>query len=453
MMNDNMEHIIPSSEIKQPSFHADELGFVFLWKGHLLRGIYPKAVSQAKSYFESGFIDEVVSKGLFPKTWISEYKNEQFGMIIEHEFIQPVIYATEWNFQMLKDAALMVLEIAQIGRRYGYDMIDCHKLNVMFFRNKPLYVDLGSFIPLPKGAFGWRPFRSFLRSYFFILDVWQCGSPQLAKRMMSPHVELSEKDYYSFKYPFFRRNASILGFFLNIRKSLCVLAKAGDNQISKHKRNSRINNVEFIKRIIRCLKLAPSQHINRYKRRIKRMNLKDIHSKSSSQNNVITVLENMLNSRFSSLRSVIFINNTVDHFYGLLLQNTNIDRIYSIQEEEEYSRKEYAYYKESNSNIACLNYKLIGGEILLRNKFPEDRFLSDLVILPSFKVDENTFGLHNSLVFIDSLMRYSASKTIILVTGFLKKELIEKIEERFTVELCQNNAAFDILCLIVKAKN
>ena len=69
---------ISSDEIKQPSLHADTLGFTFVWQGHFLRGIYPESVNLAKSYFECGFIDEVVSKGIFPKTWISEFENEQF---------------------------------------------------------------------------------------------------------------------------------------------------------------------------------------------------------------------------------------------------------------------------------------------------------------------------------------------------------------------------------------
>lgn len=447
-----MSTYIPSDEIKQPSFHADELGFVFTWNGHLLRGIFPDATKQARGYFESGFVEKIVNKGFFPKTWISDFENEQFGMIIEHEIITPVIFATEWNFQMLKDAALMVLDIAQIAWKYGYTMIDCHKLNVLFYKNKPLYVDLGSFIPLSEGVSGWRPFSSFLRSYYYILDVWRSGAPQMAKRMMSPHVELSEKDYYSFKFSFFRRHDSFLGYLLKVRKMLCVLANTGDGQLITNNRKNKVRIIFLLKKIINCLKLAPSQHINKYKRRIKRMNLKSNSLKLSSEKNVVIILENVLNSRFPSLRNVAFINNKSHHFYDLILQNTNVDSIYSIQEEEWYSVKEYAYYKDSNTNIACLNYKLIGGEILLRNKFPEDRFLSDLVVIPNFKIEDNAFGLHNSLVFIDSLMRYSTTKTIILLTGLLNKDLMEKIEENFCVELYQNNIACDCVCLIVKKR-
>ena len=207
---------IPSSEINLTDLHADELGFVFVWKGHLLRGIYEQSVPQAEGYFSSGFLDEIVEKGLFPKTWISDFENEQFGLILEHEMIYPVLYATEWNFLMLKDAALMVLEIAEIGHRYGYNMIDCHKKNVLFKNNTPMYVDLGSFVPNAPDSKVWNPYSSFLRSYYYILEIWHSGAAQLAKRVMSPGVELQKEDYYSFKYPVLRSLPRVRKFIMKI---------------------------------------------------------------------------------------------------------------------------------------------------------------------------------------------------------------------------------------------
>ena len=87
---------------------------------------------------------------------------------------------------MLKDAALMVLDIAEIGWKYGYNMVDCHKLNVLFKDNRPVYVDLGSFVPREEGSTGWNPYSSFLHSYFYILSLWNSGATTLAKRMMAP---------------------------------------------------------------------------------------------------------------------------------------------------------------------------------------------------------------------------------------------------------------------------
>lgn len=264
---------IPSNEIKQPLLHADTLGFTFVWQGHFLRGIFPESASWARSYFESGFIDEIVKKGLFPKTCISDFENEQFGMIIEHEMISPVLYATDWNSAMLKDAALMVLDIAEIGWRYGYNMVDSHKLNVMFKDNRPLYVDLGSFVPKEKGSTGWKPYNNFLESYTYILDLWTHGSEQIAKRMMSPGVLLHTQDYLAYKYPFFRRHPSLLSRKNRISLQLNSFAIMGSDKV----KNNRVHC--FLKHLIDRLKPCRSQHFNKLRRTISRQKIQSVQDK------------------------------------------------------------------------------------------------------------------------------------------------------------------------------
>lgn len=442
-----MSTYIPSDEIKQPSFHADELGFVFTWNGHLLRGIYPDAVSQAKQYFDSGFVDEIVEKRLFPKTWISEYENEQFGLIIEHELIQPVTYATEWNFEMLKDAALLVLEIAQVGQKYGYDMIDCHKLNVMFHHNRPVYVDLGSFIPAPKGSSGWRPFASFLCSYYFILDVWSSRAPQMAKRMMSPHVELSDNDYYAFKYPIYRRHERLMNAWLTISKALCNLVNIGEKQLEGYKKRNKLKGllVSFTRKAVLLTKAAPSQQLNRYYKKIKRKNLVDCTQPMISDSLEEITIVNVLNNHCISCSSVTIINNIHYNMYEEILNKTNIKDIYSIHEYEPNSRIEYREIKDIN--VASLCFNLTGGEILLRNKFPENRFASDIVIWPSLKFNNGVFGMHNIKELLKVLMCYSKSKTIMITTNNPIGELIEALSADYHVEMQKEEDELSSACL------
>lgn len=429
-----MSMYIPSEEIKQPSFHADELGFVFNWKGHLLRGIYPDAVPQAKHYFDSGFVDEIVEKRLFPKTWISEFENEQFGLIIEHELIQPVTYATEWNSEMLKDAALLVLEIAQVGQKYGYDMIDCHKLNVMFQHNRPLYVDLGSFIPAPKGSSGWRSFASFLRSYYYILDVWCSGASQVAKRMMSPHVEMSDRDYYTFKHPFYRRHRRFMNVRLKIRDAICTLVNVGDNQIEGYKKRNKGKGmlVSFIKKAVLLIKVAPSQHLNRYNKRIKRMKLITNSTLSVSELSKKESIISVINEQYPDCRSITILNNKQIKLYEAILKKTRIETIYSVQENEQNSSKEYSKIKDLNVTSLC--FSMTGGEILLRNRFPENRFASDLVIIPELNEKQNTFSNHNKIELLKVLMLFTKKKTIILTMKKRNEDLIKKMKDFFEIK-------------------
>lgn len=262
---------IPSSEIEKPGLHGDEIGFTFVWKGHFLRGIYSESIMLVKSYFESGFINEVVEKKLFPKTWITDFENEQFGMIIEHELITPVVYATEWNSAMLKDAAVMVLDIAEVGWKYGYNMIDCHKMNVLFKNNRPIYVDLGSFIPRKEKCTGWLPYKTFYESYIYILDLWTRGCPQIAKRMMSPGVCLKSEDYLAWKNPLYRNFTVLLRVRLTLWEGINRLAlmaqykggiiKRSLKYLSNTLKPSICQHISQIERKVSCVKLDSSESI------------------------------------------------------------------------------------------------------------------------------------------------------------------------------------------------
>lgn len=423
---------IPTEEIKQPSLHADTLGFTFVWKGHFLRGIYPQSVELAKSYFDTGFIDVLVDKRLFPKTWVSEFENEQFGMIIEHEMISPVLYATEWNSAMLQDAALMVLDIAKIAWKHGYNMADCHKLNVMFRNNRPIYVDLGSFIPKEKGSTGWNPYSSFLRSYYYILKMWASGAPLIAKRMMAPGLEMPYMDYYAFKSPIYQLFPSLVRYKNLIQEGMCRIAVWGNEEVSKR---GRI--VKLMKPIVNLSRPSISQRIGSLKRKVNNIKIRNSAKPLPiEENKRIEALAVILNTRFSDAKTAIFIDSRKSGYYEILHKKSNIERIISIQQDDTISNREY---KHSNPNniFSSASFRLTNNTILIRNKFPEDRFRSELTIIPQFSPQNGVFGLHNSVVFVEKCFMYSKSAIILGVDSEMQ-ELVDKLSKSHCVEYVSN---------------
>lgn len=393
---------IPDNQIPSPSFHADDLGFVFRWKGHLLRGIYPNAIEQAKRYFDSGFIKEIEEKKLFPKTWISDFENKQFGLILEHELIEPVTYATEWNFQMLKDAALMVLDIAQVGQKYGYNMIDCHKLNVMFQNNRPVYVDLGSFVENDKGVSGWKPYPSFLRSYYYILDLWSKGCSQIAKRMMAPHVELQARDYWLFKRPLYRAFPFLLKCRLYCYLGLNEIVFADEQQFK--------GLLGFLKRILTSLKLFDSQNLRRVYTKIKRKNITQVEntrpSLSLSLKDTIPIIE--------SCNTATFIN--CGGLDNEIIKEQRFSRILSINSDNLVSGKEYLMHRNNGYGFQSLSYD-VSIPIFTHGKEPESRFCSDIVVVGNMSVDyQNRWSIHNILIQLKNYEHYSLSGTLVILT-------------------------------------
>lgn len=400
---------IPSSEIKQPDLHADTLGFAFIWQGHFLRGIFPQSMEVAKSYFDTGFLDEVTSKGLFPKTWISEYENELFGMIIEHEMISPVLFATEWNFEMLKDAALMVLEIAQIGWKYGYNMVDCHKKNVLFKNNCPIYVDLGSFGKRKKGSTGWNPYTSFLHSYYYLLSLWSSGATTLAKRMMAPGLELDDKDYWAFKSLLFRRFPKLRNSYTMIQGGLCRVAVWGTERVA-----SESSAVRFIKPVVDKLKPSRSQRLQTVEKKVKRIKASNkTISLLQEKDKKIDSFVNLISEYFDSCSSITFINNARKGYYEAVQEHTHIEKIISVQENEEISNAEYLDIRNHKLKVCSSYLRLLNNTILVRGQLPENRLRSDIAFVPQFILSNGMFGMHNSVVFAEHCLGYSRKALIL----------------------------------------
>ncbi len=173
----------------------DKFGELFELDGKFYRGINPSKEHLALELFNSGFIPELIKKGLFVNSRLVEKTIGKYTLIVEHEKIMPIIYPPEWTFTMLKDAAILLRNIAKISGIYGFSMKDCHAWNVLFYKNKPIYVDLGTFYMTDNRFFNFS-FQGFLESYYFPLLVWKDGLE------------------YSVKYSLFIGRYPILEFYL-----------------------------------------------------------------------------------------------------------------------------------------------------------------------------------------------------------------------------------------------
>jgi hypothetical protein len=90
--------------------------------------------------------NNAILKKYIISTEISDYTNEQNEMILRHERINAVNYPWEWSRGMLRDAALMFININIELAKNGYFTKDAHSFNVILKDNVPCFVDLGSII-------------------------------------------------------------------------------------------------------------------------------------------------------------------------------------------------------------------------------------------------------------------------------------------------------------------
>jgi hypothetical protein len=87
---------------------------------------------------------------------------------LKHERIPWVSYPYEWPFSMLKDAALLQLELGRRALTHDLALKDASAYNVQFKGAKPVFVDVGSFERLNEGE-PWAGYRQFCMLFLYPL--------------------------------------------------------------------------------------------------------------------------------------------------------------------------------------------------------------------------------------------------------------------------------------------
>jgi hypothetical protein len=179
--------IISETEVdRHPSY--DPKGYVFRWRDGVYRAIYPAYESEVRQLWDCGLIPALVDAGLMPPSEITDLKTEDCGLIIKHATVPVVSLPSEWSFTMLQDAALTMLRVNEVARKYGYQTLDAHGFNILFNGSIPKFIDLGSLTKL-RNDFncknsGWRPYGEFMRSFFAPLKLWSNNYEYIARRAL-----------------------------------------------------------------------------------------------------------------------------------------------------------------------------------------------------------------------------------------------------------------------------
>ncbi|MCB1828650.1 MAG: hypothetical protein KDI35_00405 [Gammaproteobacteria bacterium] len=184
-MNDS--NFIDKKNIVQHTSY-DPNGYIFSWNNRIYRAIYPNNQKKIICLWDSGLILDLIKLNLFPETRITNYKTSDSDLIFEHQKIDVITYPYEWSFSMLKDAALAVLRVNKIARKYGYQTLDAHGYNIAFFNARALFIDMGSFVEINTDFNckheGWRSYGEFMRTFFAPLKMWSKGDEYIARHSL-----------------------------------------------------------------------------------------------------------------------------------------------------------------------------------------------------------------------------------------------------------------------------
>jgi hypothetical protein len=163
----------PAAPQREPGSFRDRNGSVHYRDGRVLRTLSPRARANWQRLRETAFFARHLAAGSIVRT-TDLGPRPGGGGLLEHARIPFVSYPYEWTFGMLKDAALLHLELMRDALAEGFVLKDSSPYNVQWVGTRPVFIDIPSFEPLGPGE-PWVGYRQFceLMLYPLMLQAYR----------------------------------------------------------------------------------------------------------------------------------------------------------------------------------------------------------------------------------------------------------------------------------------
>jgi len=165
---------MPEAGVEPGSFR-DRSARVFIQDDEVFRGLNERALEQWNTLSSTAFFRRFVAEGglvgterLDPAERALPAFAAEWAAVLRHDRIPFVSYPYEWSFGMLRDAALLQLDLLLAALDEGMTLKDASAYNVQWRGAKPVFVDIGSFERRPPGE-PWIGYRQFCQLFLYPL--------------------------------------------------------------------------------------------------------------------------------------------------------------------------------------------------------------------------------------------------------------------------------------------
>jgi SAM-dependent methyltransferase len=157
----------------EPGSYRDRNGTVFYRGGEVFRGINAKALANWRRLTTTQFFQDFTKRGSIVRTELVDGPNWEipgrpWAGVLRHDLIPFVSYPYEWTFGMLKDAALLHLELMSAALQEDFILKDSSPYNVQWHGVRPVFIDIPSFEVLQPGQ-PWVGYRQFCELFLYPL--------------------------------------------------------------------------------------------------------------------------------------------------------------------------------------------------------------------------------------------------------------------------------------------
>jgi len=156
------------SERVSSSFR-DPAGYVLFDGNRVLRILSEEGARSYAAAEKYGLLKELMSRGHLLSTFIANLPATQFGgsengLVLEQPRLPFISYPYEWCFEELKAAAILQLDVLLASLPFGFTLSDATAYNIQFSGTKPVFIDIGSFVPRREGEY-WRGYKQFVEQF------------------------------------------------------------------------------------------------------------------------------------------------------------------------------------------------------------------------------------------------------------------------------------------------
>lgn len=162
----------PSEIVADPASFKDPDAQVFRGDSRVFRRFTLAGATQFRSLAATGLIDKFVSQGrvigweeMSPQELPELYDDAEEGsLVVEHPTVPFLSYCYEWSFEMLRECALLHLDLLRECLEHDYILKDATPYNVQFIGPHPVFIDIASFMCRPPGT-PWQAYAQFCRQF------------------------------------------------------------------------------------------------------------------------------------------------------------------------------------------------------------------------------------------------------------------------------------------------
>jgi ribosomal protein L11 methylase PrmA len=150
----------------------DPLSKVFVGDGRVVRAFTAQGAADIEAVWSKSSIQKSLASGQLIQSNIVDVSSvglsAPWTLAMTHPLVPFISYPYEWTFSMLKDAALLQLDLTRAALADGVGVKDATPYNVQFIGSRAQFIDAGSFEKRRKGD-PWYGYKQFCEMYLYPL--------------------------------------------------------------------------------------------------------------------------------------------------------------------------------------------------------------------------------------------------------------------------------------------